>query len=106
MENPKPPINEAELIQHGKEMIVDGLGSTFVYKWVRERVEDQETRSRIIEKIHNIDGKANVPKDKDEVIKQRKIREGKYIYEDCLEAIEHTTRVGKVYLLFGVLYLV
>lgn len=47
----------------------------------------------------------NLNQTKEEKLKQRKIRNGKYVYEDYLESINKTKIIGYVCLLFGAFYL-
>ena len=104
MENQE--INEAEIIEGAKKMTENGLGSAFVYKWVRERVPDAEMRKRILDQVNNVNAKSKDKKDKTQVAKERKIREAKYLYEDFTDSIRKINRAAYILIGLGVLWIV
>ena len=101
------PINETELIQTGKELIENGFGAGYVYKWIRERVPDQGIRERIMSQITAKNNPANTIQTpaNEAVIKDRNLRNAKYIFQDFLESIEQIKTVGYIHILFGGLLL-
>lgn len=101
MENQE--INEAEIIEGAKKMTKNGLGSAFVYKWVRERVPDAETRKRILDLVNNVNSDK---KGKAQILKERKIREAKYLYEDFTDSIGKINRAGFILIGLGALWAV
>ncbi len=103
MEN---PINEKELITKGKEMIADGLGAAFVYNWVKDRVEDEELRGRILQIINSNSDTIAPPKTEDKIIEERKLRTTRYVYEDFQEAISKIKTSGIIYIILGFLLLI
>jgi len=99
MKTPNPINNETELIQTGKELIENGFGAGYVYKWIRERVPDQEIRERIMSQITAKNNPANTIQTpaNEAVIKDRNLRNAKYIFQDFLESIEQIKTVGLNY---------
>ena len=51
-QNGKMEKSEEEIIKEVKEMSSNGLSSSFVFKWVRERVENPEIKERIMNEIN------------------------------------------------------
>ncbi|MEZ5041753.1 MAG: hypothetical protein R2828_17795 [Saprospiraceae bacterium] len=103
-------IDEQALIEQGLRMKANGLGSTFVYKFIRDKIEDPEIRGRILEAINRPagleKGRTN-PKALSEDGKKeaRELRIGKYKYEDYLEAVQKLRLIGFGFLFLGTIFL-
>ncbi len=97
--------SEKEIIDVAKEMLSNGLGSTYVYKWVRDRVADPAIRERIMSQVNNTSG--DVPKkDQDQLKKERALRNAKFLNEDILDSINKSKYVGYLAIGLGLTWII
>jgi len=114
--------DEKELVSTGRELIENGLGSAFVFTWLKKRVEDAEERSRIMALINQTPSSNAMAMTRDRTSPtanlrpnsiddaQRKAardeRNVRYRYEDFQSSIKQLQTSGIVAILIGLLYFI
>jgi len=98
----KKSVEEVQNI--ASEMLSNGMSPSFVFKWVRDRIEDPKKREKIMNAIN-----VNAPKtttNEGQLKKDREVRNAKFLQEDLNESVIKCNYVGYLSIGLGIIWMI